>query len=189
MKNILIAIKLFIALTIITGILYPLSMTVFAQLFFKEKSNGSLIYKGKNCIGSELIGQKFFSPDFFWGRPSAIDNNPFPSGASNMNPVGEKLKEQVQLRVDTIRKYHGKMPIQSIPKDLLFASASGVDPHISPEAVYSQIERVCKYRNFNENQKKKLYNAVQSSIESNDLIIGGQSKINVFRLNIKLMEI
>lgn len=189
MKNIYISLKLFLALSIMTGILYPLSITAFAQLFFKEKANGSLIYKDGNCIGSELIGQKFHSPEFFWGRPSAIDNNPYPSGASNMNPLGEKLKTLIEKRVDTINKYHSNIDLKSIPIDLIFASGSGVDPHISPEAVYFQIERVCKYRNLNDKQKKKLLEVINSSLESNDLIIGGQKKINVLKLNLKLMEI
>ena len=189
MKNLLIAIKLFATLTIITGLLYPLSLTLFAQIFFNEKANGSLIYCEKKCIGSELIGQKFVSPDFFWGRPSAIDYNPFPSGGSNMNPVGEKLKTAIQYRIDTIRKYHQGADLHTIPKDLLFASASGVDPHISPEAIYFQFDRVCTFRKFNDGQRKKLFNAIKSSIETDGLIIGGQSKVNVFKLNLKLLEI
>lgn len=188
MKQFIIGIKVFVFMTVITGIIYPLVITGAAQLFFPEKANGSLIINNGKVIGSELIGQKFVSPDFFWGRPSAIDYNPFPSGASNLNPIGEKLKEQVQLRIDTIRKYHGNLPIKSIPKDLLFASASGVDPHISPEAAYFQVERISKFRNYNANQKAKLLKIIESSIESDDLFIGGQKRVNVLNLNRKLFN-
>ena len=188
MKNLIIAIKVFVFLTVITGIIYPLVITGVAQLLLTDKANGSLIINNGKVIGSELIGQKFVSPDYFWGRPSAIDYNPFPSGASNLNPVGNKLKEQIQIRIDTIRKYHGNIPIQSIPKDLLFASASGVDPHISPEAAYFQVERICKYRNYNAKQKKKLLKIIESSIESDDLFIGGQKRVNVLNLNRKIFN-
>jgi len=189
MKNLILALRIFFGLTIITGMLYPLSLTLFAQIFFKDKANGSMITNNGKVIGSELIGQKFISPEFFWGRPSAINYNPFPSGAGNMNPIGDKLKTTIQERIDSIQKYHLNTDMQTIPKDLLFASGSGVDPHISSEACYFQFERVSKFRKLDENQKKKLLKLIKSSIETNDLIIGGQAKVNVLKLNLKLLEI
>jgi potassium-transporting ATPase KdpC subunit len=189
MKNIIIAVKLFILLTIITGVAYPLTITVFAQLAYPEKAKGSMISINRSIIGSELIGQQFTKPEYFWGRPSAIANNPMPSGASNLNPVGETLKTQIQARIDTIRKYQGNVNIIDIPKDLLFASGSGVDPDISPEAIYFQFNRVSNYRRFTEEQKNKLKIIIESSIKSPDFYIFGEPRVNVLKLNLKLNEL
>jgi potassium-transporting ATPase KdpC subunit len=188
MKNIIIALKIFIVLTLITGIIYPLVITGFAQIIFPIKANGSLLIKDNKIIGSELIGQRFTKPEFFWGRPSAIGNNPMPSGGSNLNPVGNTFKEQFLARVDTIRKYHGNIDINSIPKDLLFASASGVDAHISPEAAYFQFERIAKARNFNKEQKEQLMNLINISIEHQDFFILGEKRVNILKLNLRLDE-
>ncbi|MEI6091179.1 MAG: potassium-transporting ATPase subunit KdpC [bacterium] len=189
MKNLWIGLKLLLAMTVITGIIYPLFITGFAQLFFSDKANGSMIIKEHKLIGSELIGQKFTHPGNFWGRPSAIGNNPLPSGGSNLSPVGEELKEQVQARIDTIQKYHGNLSINQIPKDLLFASASGVDPHISPSAAYFQVDRIAKARNFDNIQKINLKELIKKSIESPDLVIFGDSRVNVLELNLKLNDL
>jgi K+-transporting ATPase ATPase C chain len=186
MKNLIIAFKIYILLTIITGLLYPLAITGFAQTFFSNKANGSLIIRDKKILGSELIGQQFNMPEFFWGRPSAIENNPMPSGGSNLNPVGLTLKDKIQTRVDTIRKYHGNISIGKIPKELLFASASGVDPHISPETAYFQLERIAKYRHLSSEQKNKLNKLIQTSIEAPDLNVFGEFRINVLKLNMQL---
>lgn len=188
MKSITTAIKLFVSLIIVTGLLYPLLITGFAQIILPNKANGSMIIINNKKVGSKLIGQQFSSPAFFWGRPSAINNNPMPSGASNLNPVGELLKEKIGPRLDSIRKYHGNLDINKIPKDLIFASASGVDPHISPEAAYFQINRVAAYRNFNDSQKIKLTKLIDSLIEKPDFLIFGEPRINVLALNLKLSE-
>ena len=189
MKNLIIAIKLFCILTIITGIIYPLAITGFAQIAFPQKANGSMITKNQSIIGSELIGQQFTKPEYFWGRPSAINNNPVPSGGSNLNPVGDTLKAQIQARIDTIRKYHGNVQINEIPKDLLFSSASGVDPHISPEAAYFQVNRIANYRHFTEEQKNKIKQIIISLLEKPVLYIFGEARINVLELNLKLSEL
>jgi potassium-transporting ATPase KdpC subunit len=189
MKNFWIALKIFIAMTIITGIIYPLVITGYAQIFFPNKANGSMIKADNKILGSELIGQQFTKPEFFWGRPSAIANNPMPSGGSNLNPVGNMLKEQFMARVDTIRKYHGNIDIEDIPKDLLFASASGVDPHISPEAAFFQIDRISQARKYNYEQKTKLLGLVKNLIESPDFLIFGEPRVNVLILNLRLIGI
>jgi potassium-transporting ATPase KdpC subunit len=186
MKNLIISIKLFFLLTIITSILYPLVITLFANSVYPQKSNGSMIIKDKEIIGSELIGQQFSRPEYFWGRPSAINYNPMPSGGSNLNPVGSLIKEQIQTRIDTIKKYQGDATINEVPKDLLFASASGVDPHISPEAAYFQVDRVVEARKFGPEQKNKLIELIKKSIESPDLFIFGELRINVLVINLKL---
>jgi potassium-transporting ATPase KdpC subunit len=186
MKNLKIAVKMFLIMTIITGLVYPLAITGFAQLFYPNKSNGSMIYEKNKILGSELIGQGFTKPEYFWGRPSAIANNPMPSGGSNLSPVGKVFKEQFQARFDTIRKYHGNFALNQIPKDLLFASASGVDPHISPDAALFQVDRIVKARHFNSEQKEQLIKIIQNSIENPDLFIFGETRINVLKLNILL---
>jgi K+-transporting ATPase ATPase C chain len=188
MKNLMTALKIFVVLTVITGLIYPLAITAFAQIICPSKANGSMIIKENKIIGSELIGQQFTKPEFFWGRPSAIGNNPMPSGGSNLSPVSKEFKVQFQARVDTIRKYHGNIEVNLIPKDLLFASASGVDPHISPEAAYFQVERIAKVRNFNLLKKLELIKFINSSIERPDMFILGQPRVNVLLLNLKLME-
>lgn len=189
MKNLWIGFKVLLAMTVITGIIYPLFITGFAQICFPSKANGSMIFKEQKLIGSELIGQQFNQPENFWGRPSAIGNNPMPSGGSNLSPVSKEFKDVFQARVDTIRKYHGNIDINQIPKDLLFASASGVDPHISPYAAYFQVDRIAKARNFDNIQKKKLKELIKKSIESPDLVIFGESRVNVLELNLKLNDL
>lgn len=189
MKNSIIALKLFIVLTIITGAIYPLAISGIARIAFSDKANGSMISQNNKIVGSVLIGQQFTRPEFFWGRPSAINNNPMPSGGSNLNPIGDTLKAQIMSRIDNIRKYHGNLQLNQIPKDLLFASGSGVDPHISPEAVYFQIGRVAAYRHLTSDQKNKLSKIIQNSIQFPDLYIFGESRINVLELNLKLMEL
>lgn len=189
MKNIMIALKMLIVMTLITGIIYPLAITGFAQLVYPSKANGSMIKKDNKILGSELIGQQFTKPEFFWGRPSAIANNPMPSGGSNLSPLGKAFKDQFQARVATIRKYYGKISIDKIPKDLLFASASGVDPHISPDAAYFQVDRIATARHFNSEQKLLLINLVKKSIVSPDLLFLGETRVNVLILNLKLSNL
>lgn len=188
MKNIIIAAKLFLLLTLIVGIIYPFSIYLFGIVCFNEKTNGSLITRDGCIIGSELLGQRFSGPEFFWGRPSAVSSEPMPSGGSNLNPIGTRMKEAIAARIDTLRMYHSSVNINDVPKDLLFASGSGVDPHISPEAALFQIDRISARRHFNEFQKQNLKALVNSSIEGRSLRIFGEPRVNVLELNIKLIE-
>jgi len=185
------AIKLFIILTIITGVLYPLSITLFANIFYPDKSKGSMITNKGKLIGSELIGQKFSSDKYFWARPSAVDYNPMPSGGSNYGPTSKALLDSVNARKDLIVKHNfvTTPSLQNIPKDLLFASASGVDPDISPEAAYFQIDRIAKARNYNESQKKGLNKLVDDNILNPQFGLFGIPRVNVILLNIKLDEL
>ena len=119
-------------MTILTGIIYPLLITLIAQGLFAGKASGSLITQNDKVIGSALIGQKFTSSKYFWPRPSAVDYNPLPSSGSNLGPTSADLKAKVQSQRDSLMAANpGK---DQIPSDLLFASASGLDPDISPEA-------------------------------------------------------
>ena len=189
MKNLITGMLLLLFLTVITGFVYPFAIYLIGDQFWGKKANGSLIMRGDTIVGSEILGQKFSSPEYFWGRPSAIDNNPTPSGGSNLNPIGNKFKEIFSSRVDTIRKYHGNIPVEEIPKDLLFASGSGVDPHISAAAAYFQIDRVSRFRHLNESQKLNLKATIDSSIDKRDLFVLGEERVNVLELNMKLSEL
>ena len=125
--QLIIALKFLLVMTVLTGIVYPLAMTGMAQLGFHSKANGSLIIKDGKVIGSELIGQKFDSTIYFWSRPSAIGYNPVPSGASNYGPTSDTLLKQVNARRNLFSKMNS-VDISAIPKEMIFASASGLDP-------------------------------------------------------------
>lgn len=176
-------------MTVLTGIVYPFFMTGVAQLIFPSKANGSLIIKDGKIAGSELIGQNFDSSIYFWSRPSAIDYNPLPSGASNLGPTSKKLKEQVKERRRLFAASNSIADTSAIPKEMLFASASGLDPHISPEAALLQLNRVAMARNLDETQKHKVEQLIRSKTEEPQYFLFGEPRINVFELNLVLDSI
>lgn len=137
-----IALKFLLIMTLLTGIIYPLLMTGLAQLSYPFKANGSLIMKGGKIIGSELIGQKFDSSIYFWSRPSAIGYNPVQSGASNFGPTSDTLRKSVNARRHLFAKMNSTPEGTEIPKEMIFASGSGLDPHISPQGALLQVNRV-----------------------------------------------
>jgi K+-transporting ATPase ATPase C chain len=181
----IIALKILLVMTLLTGIIYPLLMTGIAQVLFPAKANGSLIKIDGKLIGSELIGQKFDSSIYFWSRPSAVDYNPIPSGASNFGPTSEKLKEQVSDRSKLFVSKNMITDTTTIPKEMLFASASGLDPHISPYTAIIQLDRVAKARNLNDEQKIQLRTVINSLSENAQFGIFGENRINVLKLNLK----
>lgn len=186
MKNLLRpAIVLFILLTAITGVAYPLLITAIAQTAFPEEANGSLIVKDVKQIGSSLIGQSFSDPAYFWGRPSATAPTPYngaASGGSNLGPLNPALAESVKGRIEALKTAdpENKLPI---PADLVTASASGLDPHISPAAAEYQIERVARARQLEPAQIKTL---VTRYTEDRQWGIFGAPRINVLALNLAL---
>jgi K+-transporting ATPase, C subunit len=182
----IIALKFLAVMTVLTGILYPLLMTGVAQIIFPAKANGSLILKDGKIIGSELIGQKFDSTIYFWSRPSAIDYNPIPSGASNFGPTSKALLKQVTDRRALFAGKNGVADTFSIPKEMIFASASGLDPDISPKAALMQVERVTKARNFNTDKKQKLLKCIKELTLAPQFLCLGEERINVLALNIEL---
>jgi len=182
----IIALKFLLVMTVLTGIIYPLVMTGLAQLSFPSKANGSLIKKDGKIIGSKLIGQKFDSTIYFWSRPSAIDYNPIPSGASNLGPTSDKLKKQVVERRILFATMNTIMDTTAIPKEMLFASASGLDPHISQKAALLQVDRVAKARNFNTMQKQNLVQSVKNLTETPQFKVLGEERVNVLILNLEL---
>jgi K+-transporting ATPase ATPase C chain len=178
------AVGLTIALTLITGFLYPLAVTVVAQVAFPGQANGSLISTADGTIvGSRLIGQSFSEPRYFWGRPSAAGADGYDANASagsNLGPTNATLIERVEADVDRMRAVHGDAPV---PGDLVTTSASGLDPHISPEAAEYQVERVAAARDVDPERLRKL---VAAHTELPLLGFLGQPRVNVLELNLDL---
>jgi K+-transporting ATPase ATPase C chain len=188
MKNILFSsVKVLILMTVITGFIYPLFVTLAGQLLFNDKAEGSLIYSNGKVIGSALIGQQFNQDKYFHSRPSAIGYNPLPSGGSNYGPTSKVLLDSVNNRRKMFLLQNNNSAL--IPSEMLFASGSGVDPDISPEAAVMQIDRVIKARNFDAEMKNKLSALINSMIEKRQFGFLGEEKINVLRLNIELDKI
>jgi K+-transporting ATPase ATPase C chain len=174
------AIRMLVVMTVITGVAYPLIVTGISQVVFKDQANGSLIEKDGKIVGSSLIGQPFSDPKYFWGRPSATSPMPYNGGASsgsNQGPTNPALKEAVEGR---IKDHGGKTPV---PADLVTASGSGLDPHISPAAAQYQIARVARARNMPEDKLRQL---VDQHTEGRQLGVLGEPRVNVLRLNLAL---
>lgn len=186
MKTIFISLRIFAFLLILTGIVYPLLVTGIAQLVFPGNANGSLIVKDMKVIGSELIGQQSNSVIYFTSRPSAISYNPLPSGASNFGLTNHKLKDAVYERRSNFISFNQLDSLTEIPSEMLFASASGLDPHISPKAAMLQVDRISAARNFSPAQKRRLIGNIEMLTEKPQFSIFGEERINVLKLNIEI---
>jgi K+-transporting ATPase ATPase C chain len=182
LKLIKITVLFFIGLSMLTGVIYPAMVTGIAQLVFPYQANGSLIKEGENIRGSMLLGQEFNQDKFFHGRPSAVAYNTLPGGASNSGPLNQDWQKQVEERRTALQNLYGT---KQIPTELLHASASGLDPEISPEAALLQVERVAKARGFREQQKSLLIGHLSSFKKFNPLFPEVQ-RINIMKLNMKL---
>ncbi len=178
------ALMALLALTIITGMLYPLLITGIAQGLFPAQANGSLITRNDTIIGSALIGQQFDQPKYFWGRPSATSPayNAASSSGSNLGPTNPALLEAIQTRVAALKAADPEN-LQPIPVELVTASASGIDPHISPAAAAYQINRVAKARNMDAAKVRAM--VAQFTIER-FLGLLGEPTVNVLLLNLAL---
>ena len=185
-KLIILSFTSLIIFTVLTGVIYPLLITGIAELFFPYQADGSLIKSGDKIIGSELISQKFDTSIYFWSRPSAIDDNPMPSGASNWGPTSDTLKKVVEIRRNSYDSLNFLPPNTNVPEDAVFASGSGVDPDISIENAKLQIDRIAKARNFDDNKKKKLIELVNNLSEKPQFGLLGDPRINVLKLNLEL---
>jgi K+-transporting ATPase ATPase C chain len=184
-KQIRPALTMLLILTLLTGLVYPLAVTGLAQLFFPDQANGSLIVHNGKVIGSKLIGQHFDRPEYFWSRPSAT--SPFPynaaaSGGSNLGPTNPALIEIVKARVAALRAADpgNESPI---PVDLVTASGSGLDPHISPAAALYQLKRVARARGLAENSVLTL---VTQHTEGRQFGLLGERRVNVLQLNLAI---
>jgi len=179
------AIVLFILLTIITGILYPLAVTGVAAVAFPNQAAGSLIVKDGKPVGSRLIGQPFDDPKYFWSRPSATGPFGYNAGAStgsNLGPLNEALVTAVKDRVANLKNSDPNLG-ESPPVDLVTTSGSGLDPHISPAAALYQVSRVAKARALPEDRIREL---VQQHIEHRTFGVLGEPRVNVLVLNLAL---
>jgi len=176
------AITLLALLTIITGVIYPLTVTGIAQVIFPHQADGSLIVVDGKAYGSELIGQQFDDPKYFWGRPSAAGYNAAASSGSNLGPMNPSLEEVVQARMDALHAADPNNPLP-IPVDLVTASASGLDPHISVAAALYQVSRVATARGLSEAQVTSL---VEEYTEGRQFGIFGEPRVNVLMLNLAL---
>lgn len=189
MKIFIRTIKIFLFFTILTGVIYPVLITGIAQVIFPFKANGSLIIKGNQTVGSVLIGQKSDSSIYFSTRPSAISYNPLPSGGSNYGLTSFKLKNLVAERKKNFIAFNHLDTLTVIPPEMLFASGSGLDPHISPEAALLQVDRIAKERSFTEKQRSELINLINNLTEDPQFQLLGQTRINVLLLNLRLDRI
>lgn len=179
------ALVLFGLLAVLTGIIYPLLITGIAQAVFPDRANGSLVVHSGQVVGSSLIGQSFDDPKYFWGRPSAT--NPLPynasgSGGSNLGPTNPALVQAVRARVQALRQADPGNT-QPVPVDLVTASASGLDPDISPAAAYYQVTRVARVRGVPEEKIRAL---VAQHIQNRELGFLGEPRVNVLLLNLAL---
>jgi len=183
MKNLLRpALTIFALLTIITGVIYPLLVTGVSQVLFPSQSNGSIITIDGKDAGSELIGQQFDDPKYFWGRISAVGYNADLSSGSNYGPLNPALLEAVQARIDALQAADPDNTLP-IPVDLVTASASGLDPHISVAAALYQVHRVASARGLSEADVQSL---VEQNTEGRQFGIFGETRLNVLVLNLAL---
>jgi potassium-transporting ATPase KdpC subunit len=191
------AVVILVALTIITGLIYPLAITGIAQVLFPHQAKGNLIERNGQIVGSMLIGQNFTSDKYFHGRPSATTAadpsdpnkavaapyNAANSGGSNLGPSNKALIDRVRVDMEKLKQENPSMPV---PADLVTTSASGLDPEISPDAALFQVPRVAKARNLTENQVRQL---VADHIEDRFLGLLGEPRVNVLKLNLALDEL
>jgi K+-transporting ATPase ATPase C chain len=182
------AVTLFILLSIVTGLLYPLLVTGIGQALFPKQAAGSLIERDGQRVGSRLIGQHFTDPKYFWGRPSATSpypNNAAASGGSNLGPLNPALQQAVESRIEALRDADPGNTAP-VPVDLVTASASGLDPHISPAAAEYQVTRVARARGLAPEIVRKW---VGQQTEDRQWGIFGEPRVNVLELNLALDQL
>ncbi|MGC8718623.1 MAG: potassium-transporting ATPase subunit KdpC [Thermodesulforhabdaceae bacterium] len=183
MKEIWKIFGIYLTLFFITGLVYPIVVTEVAQFLFKEKAKGSIVYKDDKPAGSKLIAQPFVSENLFWGRPSSSNFDTLSSGGSNLGPTNPELSRQVLERIKALREsgVHGL-----IPSYLVYTSGSGLDPHLPPEAVYLQVERVSRTTGIPPEEIKRL---IDRHTEGRSFGIMGQETVNILELNLELLDL
>ncbi len=178
----LIALRLFLLMTLLTGILYPLLIGCFAMIF--SSSSYEIIMHDNKAVGYRLIGQKFENDKYFYSRPSANDYNPLNSGGSNFGPTNAHLRDLVASRKEKMEKAHGTA--LAVPSELLFSSGSGLDPHISKQAAFYQMDRILKARNLDASFKTKIANLIEDQAKESSYFKLKRPYVNVLLLNIAL---
>lgn len=187
MKTIRTIFSLAILTLLLFGIIYPLAMVGIGQLIASDAAEGKPIYRDEVLVGFENVGQQFNGSNYFWSRPSAVDYDASSTGGSNYGPTNPDFLELVQNRIDTLLAYHPGIKKAEIPVELVTASGSGLDPHISKEAAMIQIERLAQNRNIS---AEKLEQLVEEHVEQPFLGIAGPGNyVNVLKLNLSLDEI
>lgn len=182
MKYLMPAIRFKIFMTILLGLIYPFAMTGISQVIFPRQASGDFLSQGGQLVGSRLIGQNFERPEYFWPRPSAVNYNPLPSGGSNLGQTSQDLKKIVDERRAKLKAAHPDQTTEP-PQDLLFASGSGLDPHISVEAAQYQLGRVARARHMSAEQIQRL---ILQETEERAFGILGETTVNVLALNLAL---
>ncbi len=186
------ALRLWLGFTLLLGLAYPLGMTALSQWIFPAQANGSLLYQGERVVGSRLIGQPFETADYFWSRPSAVAYNRAGSGGSNLGPLNPELPRQIAARLAQLapgaasERSPGQVGAGRVPVDLVTSSGSGVDPHLSPAAVYYHVARVAAARQLPVARVEAL---VTRQIERPALGVLGEPVVNVLALNLALDEL
>jgi K+-transporting ATPase ATPase C chain len=185
MKQLLIALKATLILTVLTGVMYPLLVTGLAKTLFPAKAGGSMIRAGGRTVGSELIGQRFTKPEYFHGRPSAAGNDGYDAAGSigsNLGPTSQKLADRVTADMKKFREENPAVKGE-VPGDAVTASGSGLDPHVSPDAAAAQVARVAAARGMTEEAVRSV---VAANTEDRQVGVLGEARVNVLKLNLAL---
>lgn len=177
-KELMVSVRAILCFSLLTGLLYPVSVTLMGRLLFEEKASGSLISKGDHIVGSKLLAQPFSQERYFWPRPSAVKYDAASSGATNLSPNSAGLVNAVHA-----------LEAAGAVLEMRFMSASGLDPDISPEAARAQIGRVSKARGLNQDQVKALELLVENRTEERQFGFLGQPRVNVLQLNLATDDI
>lgn len=176
------------AMIVVTGLLYPLLVTSAASLIADEEREGSLVTYHGRVVGSSLVGQAWTSPRYFHGRPSAVSYQPLPSGGSNRSIAGRAYRDEISALRDSIAKAH-QIGTSRVPADLVMASGSGIDPHISPESASLQVDRILMARGWPLSMKNRVHTLIRQHTESSTMNILGRPRVNVLLLNISLDDL
>ena len=184
MKSLMTSVRMFLFMTLFLGLIYPMIITGIGKVLFRDQASGQLIEKNGRIVGSRLIGQKFENERYFWSRPSAVDYNPLPSGGTNFGPTSSDLQKASVSRIAKLKSANNQTA--AVPQDLVFASASGLDPEISPSAAAYQTARIARVRSLSEAQIQVL---IRQQTFERQLGIFGEPRVNVLALNLALDEL